>query len=92
MQMEIKKIPTRTPHTISPNKALLSLSIYLFSSLILSFSYLISLLLYQRHDIDLFFVMQGPSCMGLKAMMLPEPYFPLIILFSPYSIIKTKNH
>jgi hypothetical protein len=29
--------------------------------------------------------------MGPKAMMLPEPYFPLIILFSHYSIMKTKN-
>jgi hypothetical protein len=36
MQTETKKIPTITSQTISPNKALLSLSIY-FSSLILSF-------------------------------------------------------
>jgi hypothetical protein len=91
MQMETKKIPTKTQQTISLNKALLSLSIY-FPLSFLSFSYLISLLLYQRHDIDLFFVVQGPSYMGLKAMMLPEPYFPLIILFSHSFLIKTKTY
>jgi hypothetical protein len=30
--------------------------------------------------------------MGLKAMMLPESYFPLILYFSRYSIIKTIAH
>jgi hypothetical protein len=40
---------------------------------------------------DLFFVAQGPSSMGLKAMMLPEPYFPLTILFSHSFLIKDKD-
>jgi hypothetical protein len=40
---------------------------------------------------DLFFVAQGPSSTGLKAMMLPKPYFPLTILFSHFFLIKDKD-
>jgi hypothetical protein len=45
------------------NKVLLSLSLY-FPLSFYHFLYLTSLLLYQRHDIDLFFVTQGPLLHG----------------------------
>jgi hypothetical protein len=59
-QIETKKTPTKIPQTLSSNKVLLSLSLYLFYSHFIIFLYLISFLLCQRHDINLSFVMQGP--------------------------------
>jgi hypothetical protein len=64
----VKTAATSHGHSRRIKPSYLSLSIFLYHFII--FLYLISLLLYQRHDIDLFFIVQGPSYTGLKAMML----------------------
>jgi hypothetical protein len=69
---------TDKSHQIKPSYV----SLFIFLSHFIIFLYLISLLLYQRHDMDLFLVARGPSYMGLKAMMLTKPSFLLIIYFS----------
>jgi hypothetical protein len=91
MQMEMKKIPTKTPQTISLNKALLSLSIYFpLSFYHFPLSDISPFIPKTRYGLTLRHM--RPLLTGLKAMMITEPYFPLIIYFSLSSIIKTKKH
>jgi hypothetical protein len=65
-QMETKKIPTTTLQTISPNKALLSLSLFIFLS---HFMIFISDF-YTKDTLDIFFITQGPSA---SCQLLPSP-------------------